>query len=246
MQPFATVIPKSRTVTLGGVRFAKDTFLVELQTQSVADVRSYIFTTTVQQTAQQIAIGNPPQLLTVDDRTGKPLEDVEKKSVVIFGVALPATAMRQVEIELASAISRATTARSGALAGITSSWQWLFIPKGGGPRTVTSAAPPASFASGDQLVLLPRDVPYATITNRNVVRGGRLIRRGWERRAAKSRQNLGFLATATAAVRSKSVFKQFSVSAVFSKNHMVAGEIMTRTSGTGMIVIRPRIRRVPV
>jgi hypothetical protein len=250
---FPLVVVPRREVTLGGVQVGRQTVLAELHTQSVADVRSYIRALTVQETTQQIRLNNPPQIMTVDGRTNKPLDDVNRTTVVLFGVALAVSAMREVEVALADAIARSSRARTGLLGNVSSSWQWVYIPKGKAPRVVSAGSAPKTFALGDQLVLSPQRVPYATITNRNVARGGRLNQPVRKRRAAKSQynaskslQNRGFLAVATAAVRAKPSFKQFSVSAVFSKKHMVPGELMTRTQGSGMIVIRARIRRMKV
>jgi hypothetical protein len=247
MYPMPLVILPRKSTTLGGERVARDRFVVEVQHQSLADVRSMLRGITREQTAQQIALGNPPQILEVDNRTGKRLDDAQRKTVVLFGTFLAAAAMREVEIELAGAIARATTAHSGRLGNVTASWQWLFIAKGRAPRLVSAGTPPKSFASGDQLVLIPHAVPYATLTNRNVARGGRLnatARKG--SKTARAKQNRGFLFTAAEGARRRATFAQFSVRVVFSKSHMVPGEIMTRTSGSGMIVIRPRFRRVKV
>lgn len=245
--PMPVVIPPRRAVTLGGERFASERLLVEMQTQSLADVRAMLRGITFEVTRQQIALGNPPTLLEVDNRTGKPVEDVDKKTVVVYGVTLAASAMREVEIELAGAIARATTPHSGRLANVSTSWQWLFIPKGGAARPISSGTPPKAFGAGDQLVLMPKDVPYATITNRNVAAGGRLNKSGKaSKRAARSKQNRGFLFWAAEGARKRAAFKQFAVFVVFSQKHRVAGEVMTRTQGTGMIVIRPRYRRLKV
>ena len=241
------VVPKRRAVTLGGERLASERLLVEMQTQSLADVRAMLRGITFDVTRQQIALGNPPTLLEVDNRTGKRVEDVEKKTVVVYGVTLAASAMREVELELAGAIARATTPRSGRLGNVSTSWQWLFVPKGGAARPVSAGTPPKAFGPGDQLVLVPKDVPYATITNRNVAHGGRLNKPGRRgREPARSRQNRGFLFWAAEGARRRASFKQFAVFVVFSQKHRVAGEVMTRTQGTGMIVIRPRLRRVKV
>jgi hypothetical protein len=241
------VIPPRRAVTLGGQQFARETLIREMRTQSLADVRSMIAGTTFEQTNQQLRIGNPPTLLEVDGRAGRRVEDVDKRTVVLYGAILAASAMRQVEVELAGAIARATTPRSGRLGNVAGSWQWLFIPKGGAARPVSSAAPPPTFAAGDQLVLIPKGAPYATIVNRHVARGGHLNRAPRKGRAPpRAKQNKGFLFWAAEATRKRAAFKQFGVKVVFSKAHSVAGEVMTRTSGTGMIVIRARARRVKV
>jgi len=244
---YPNVIPKNTTFTLGGQRFARQTLPVEMHTQSVADVQAMIRNITIEQTAQQIAIGNPPSVLEVDGRTGKRVEDADKRTVVLYGVQFADSAMRQVELELASAIDRSTTAHSGRLRNIAAAWQWLFIPKRGAPRALTAGSAPPVFGAGDQLVLMPRDVPYATLTNRNVARGGKIAApAGRKGRPAKSKQNRGFLFWAAEGTRRRAAFKQFSVAVVFSREHMAPGELMTRTSGTGMIVIRARTRSVPV
>jgi hypothetical protein len=245
--PYPNVIPKTRTYTLGGQQFARQTLPVEMQAQSVADIQAMIRNITGEQTAIQIALGNPPQFLEVDGRTGKRVDDVNKRTVVLYGVLFAATAMRQVELELAQAITQSTMAHSGRLGNVGASWQWIFVPKRGTARPITSGSAPPFFGAGDQLALMPRDVPYATIVNRNVARGGRIIAPiGRKGRPAKSKQNRGFLFWAAEGTRKRAAFKQFVVKVVFSGVHMVPGEVMTRMSGTGMIVIRPRIRRVPV
>ena len=242
---FPTIIPRTRTVNLGdGTRLTRETFLYELNGQSLSDIRAWIRDITETTTAQQIALGNPPQLLEVDNRTGKSLDTVEKKAVVTYGTALPELAMRLVEAELRAAILASTRVYSGRLSDVAASWQWRYIPKGGAARVVTSGTRLASFSPGDMLVLVPAQVPYATRVNRNVAQSGRLNRapkKGKVQR--KALQNRGFLAVATAAVRRRTELKQFRVFADFTKTHMVPGETMSERQGTGVIVIRPRVRR---
>jgi hypothetical protein len=153
--------------------------------------------------------------------------------------------MRMVETELRQAITKSTYSRSGRLANVGGSWQWVYIPAGGIARTVSAASPPATFARGDKLVLVPVNVPYATAVNRAVANSGRLnahtARRG---KAAKSSQNLGFLAATTRAVKRRQEFKQFAVVAEFTKSHAVSGEVYKH--GTGVITIRARFKRVRV
>jgi hypothetical protein len=239
---FPDVIDRTRRVTLGGVRTKSERLLVEINTQSLSDIRAYLREITTTVTAQQIALGNPPSLLEVDGRTAKQVDAVQKKTVVVYGTVLAQSAMREVEVALAAAIQRSTRAHSGRLSNIGGSWSWLYLPVQGAPRTVTSATALPSFGPGDRLVLLPRDVPYATLVNRNVARSGRANvapRRG--KSPAKSRQNRGFMFHAADTVRRRPVFKQFRVRVVFSRAHPVAGEVMSRI-GTAMLVITARRR----
>jgi len=238
-----TVIPPTKTVRLGDQQFGRQTFDIELEQQSLADIRALIRDIVTEQTTRQIQLGNPPALLEVDNTTTKGLDQVDKKAVVVYGVTLATAAMRMVEIELAAAIDRGTSSHSGQLRSLQGAWQWLLVPKGGAARPVSAGQPVIAFTQGDVLCLVPKLVPYATMTNRNVARSGRLAPKARKGRPVSTKlQNMGFLAAAARVVRRRSEFKQFVIGADFTKAHMVAGELMTRTQGTGYLKIRPRFR----
>lgn len=251
----ALVIPKTRTVDLGGGQVGTRVSLArEIQLQSLEDVRTMLRTITVNDTKQQIALGNPPNLAEVDGQATKPVTQAEKRTVVIFGATLAVAAMRLVESALAAAIAKTTTARSGALANVTGHWQWVLVTKSG-TRRVSSSNPPAALTVTDRLVLQPRDVPYATNVNQAVdgvlqrgdktltnAGGGLSRRRRVKREGAKAKGSaVGFLETAVAGLKSRSDFKQFSVYATFSLTHRTPGE-RSKKQGSPMIVIRPRRR----
>lgn len=255
----ALVIPRSRTIDLGGGHVGmRRTLPQEIHAQSVEDVRTMLRAITVRDTQQQVALGNPPTLAEVDGQATKPITAAEKRTVVIFGATLAAAAMRLVETALAAAIAKTTTARSGALGDVTGHWQWVLVTKGGA-RRVSSANPPAALTVTDRLVLQPRDVPYATNVNQAVDgvlrRGGHkrtgiddpllTRRRRVKRGGAKGKGSaVGFLEAATAGLKSRSDFKQFAIYAAFSLNHKVSGE-RSKMQGSPMIVIRAR-RRGPL
>jgi hypothetical protein len=247
--PMPLVILPTRTVNIGGQqRTTRQTLTAEIQKQTLADLHSMLVGIATEDTAQQEKLGNPPQLVEVDNRTNKPLDQAVAKIVVLFGTVLARAAMRMVETELRQAISRSTYARSGRLQDVAGSWEWRYIPNGGTARVVTAANPPTSFARGDFLTLVPVQVPYASSVNRKVAQSGRLnahtssiARRGANKgRPSKASQNLGFLAAATRALRRRSEFKQFTVRAEFTTAHAVPGEVSK--FGTGVITIRPRFR----
>jgi hypothetical protein len=240
--PPPLVIPPRRTTTIGGQRVTTERLLVEIGIQSTADVRAMLRAITVEQTAIQIRLDNPPQLLEVDGRAARSVDDAKRKTMVVFGTALAASAMREVELELAAAIARTTTPHTGRL-GNLSNWVWMFCPKGGAARPVTSANPPKSLTAGDSLVLYPRGVPHATMVDTLIAQSGKLNRAPRKgARAAKAKENKGFLFWAAQAARRRAVFKPFAVYVTYSHSwFQVSGEIMTRR-GTGMIVIRPRAR----
>jgi hypothetical protein len=246
--PLPAVIPKTRTVTLGGTTLTRQQLGHEIAIQSKADLHSMLVGIATEDTKQQVSFGNPPQLVEVDNRTNKPLDQAVAKIVVLFGTVLARAAMRMVETELRQAINRSTYARTGRLMNIAAAWEWRYIPNGGIARVVTSANPPTTFARGDFLTLVPVQVPYASSVNRKVAQSGRLnahtssiARKGANKgRPAKSSQNLGFLAATTRALRRRSEFKQFTVRAEFTTAHAVPGEVSK--FGTGVITIRPRFR----
>jgi hypothetical protein len=237
------VIAPNRTTTLGGERLTSQRLLVEVEKQSLSDVRFMMRSIAEAQVAAQARQGNPASVTAVDGGTGRDIDAALRKVVVLFGVVLAAAAMREVESALRDAIAASTRTHSGRLADIAGSWQWLYIPKGGTARVVSPGAVLPAFNRGDQLVLTPQGVPHATLTNRNVAHSGRLNRapkKGKE--PPKSQQNRGFLFNAADKVRRRPAFAQFSVRVVFSRAHMVPGELMTREQGTGMLVIAAKSR----
>lgn len=227
MRPdFPLVVPKTRTIRLGdGHTLTQERFALELNEQSLADIRAYMHDLIVDDTQQQINLGNPPNISTVDGRTDKRIEDIQRQAVVIFGAALPKEAMQLVVRELQRAIISLDLKDTGALSNMQN-WQWVFIRKGQGPLNISSGSPPEQFVQGDQLVLSPDNVPYASWANF---------------RAKQINGSKGFMALATAAVRKLPVFKQFACYTLFTSKYSVAGE--TYPHGTPIIVIRPRIRR---
>jgi len=253
--PLPLVVPKTRIVTLGGSggeSARRATLTADIRAQSLADVHAMLVGITREDTAQQIRIGNPPQLVEVDNKTNVSVENAKRKTVVVFGTTLAKAAMRMVETELQAAISASTRVKTGRLRNM-GSWEWRYIPKGSSARIVSSANPPAAFARGDKLVLVPASVPYATAVNRAVANSGRLnahTATGRKRKDGstalppKASQNLGFLAATARAVRRRSEFKQFAVIVEFTRAHAVAGEVYKH--GTGVITIRPRFRQVKV
>lgn len=236
-----TVIAKSRTVNLGAAGAAtKATFAVDMVTQSQADVRSMVRGISGDVTAEQLRLGNPPSLVEVDGRSNRRVADVDKKIVVVFGTMLASAAMAIVSAALREAILATTVSRSGRLADVSGSWRWLFL-SGGRVTPVTGANQILSFGINDRLMLVPANVPHATVANRAVAGGGGLSIKTRKGKASKRNQNLGFLAYAARMLKRRTEFRQFSIYVAFTQRHKVPGEL-SKVQGTGMIVIRPRRR----
>jgi hypothetical protein len=242
---FNLVVPPTRSVALGGERLTRERLLVEMSTQSLADVRALVRTITVEEVAQQTAINNPPSVVEIDSGQTQTLADVDRRVVVLFGVVLVQAAMREVEDALRDAIDQSTTARSGTLHNLAAGWQWRYIPVGGAARVVTSSEALPAFGPGDKLVLRPQNVPYATTVNTLVAHSGRLnpvarLVKGKRREPPKSRQNRGFLFVAADKLRRRPAFKQFRVRVVYSEAYPVPQETTRKHHASGMIVITAR------
>jgi len=216
------VIPKTRTVKLGeGATLTQQRLNVEIEKQGLSDIRFFMAGIVEDETRVQVEMGNPPSLLTVDNKTNKPIEDIQVRATVLFGVTLAIEAMQMIEREVQRAISGMLLIDTGATLN-ASNWHWLFVARGKGAVQISGQVP--SFNQGDLLVYYPFSVPHA----------------GWANWMAKKEKGKGFIAQATAAVRKSPVFKQFAVYGIFSSAHSVPGNDYPH--GTPMIVVRPRIR----
>ena len=84
--PFPLVIEKEKTTKLGvNQRF---NLRIDFDKQTIADVRAMMVGIVVQETNDQISIGNPPQRILVDSREGKPINTVRRKIEVYYGVKM--------------------------------------------------------------------------------------------------------------------------------------------------------------
>jgi hypothetical protein len=239
------VIDKTRTVVLGGEQVTSQRLSVEMQEQSLADLQWMLRFIAQRDTVEQIKLGNPPSITTIDGKASEELSTAQKRVEVLFGSRLATQAMRMVETTLRLNIQKATNAHTGKLANVTANWRWRLVTPGKGSRVVTSASTLPAFQRGSLLVLEPYGVPYATRVNSRVLGGGGLRSRRTPRIAKgtfgppKPKQPVGFLRATVEALRSRAEFKSFSVIVEFTKQFAVPGEL-SRKQGSGVIVIRAR------
>ena len=112
--PMPLVIEKTRTVNFAGIRGTKNALLFEMPLQTRADLHAILVGIAKEETEQQLRLENPPQVVEVDNRTNVPLDQAERKIVVLYGVHLAAGAMRLVETELQAAINASTRPHSAS------------------------------------------------------------------------------------------------------------------------------------
>jgi hypothetical protein len=229
------------------VSLNRQTFREDVTGLGLEDIRSLLLDIVGKETSQQERLGNPANLVYTDGFINRPASDVKKKVEVVFGSLLARTAMDVVEQVLKAAILKTTDSKTGKLSNIKGSWEWLFIRNGRPYNFVLNDS--ITFIAGDKLILKPRDVPYATLVNMMVSKGGRsLSLRGRRTKRnnmtgyRKSTSNMGFIGATTAIVRRMPAFRNFNVVTAFTQNYRIPGEL-ARVQGTACIVITPKSRR---
>jgi hypothetical protein len=233
------VVAKHRTTTIGGQTFGRETLTFDVQAQGLSDLRWMLRTIAANDTADQIALQNPPAAVVVDNKPARTFDDAQRRIVVLFGTRFAAAAMRIIETTLQQNIQRTTFARTGRLQDVSGAWRWRLITPGKGSRIVSSSTDLPTFSRGTVLVLEPYGVPHATRVN-SLVRGSGSLRtrRGQQ---GKPKQPVGFLRATVEAVRRRQEFRQFAITVAFSKVHAIPGEL-SRLQGTGSIVIQLKRR----
>jgi len=228
------------------VSLNRQTFKEDVTGLGLSDIRQMLLEIVGTDTKQQERLGNQANLVYTDGFINKPASDVKKKVEVVFGSQLARTAMDVVEQVLKAAILKTTDSKTGKLANIKSSWEWIFIRKGRPYNFVLDDN--ITFIAGDKLILKPRDVPYATLVNMMVSKGGRSLSiRGRKTKKnltgyRKSTSNMGFIGATTAIVRRMPMFRNFNVVTAFTQNYRIPGEL-ARVQGSACIVIAPKSRR---
>lgn len=240
---------------IGDLTGRRDSIALDLAEISRDSINRALRVVIASETAAQIRLDNPPQVMTVDNASGKPLEQAERKVVVLFGTVLARAAMATLESTLRASILASTTARTGRLSDVSASWEWRLIRggKNGSSRVISSPEEIKGFGFNDRLVLTPRaPLNYAWIVNSLVARSGRLAvktrgkrgKKGTAEFQSKRLSNLGFIAATAVAIRKHPAFRDFSVHAAFTRRYGVSDEIGPH--GTPYFTIRPKRRgRLP-
>lgn len=214
------------------------------------EVRKFMIELAGDETAQQIAIDNPPAFVNTDNIRGRSIAFARRRITVSFGVRLQMAALAVVTRALKGAIEKSTNKHTGKLADMAN-WQWRYVRDGRAQPLPVGGASGIPMGPRDFLVLVPRGVinargqAYATAANMRVAGGGRLsFRRTANGRVAKKNQAIGFLALASRVAQTSPLFQGFTVNAGFSIKHALPNEVV-RLGGvrTGFIKIRPKVGR---
>ena len=231
-------IPRTKTIDLIGGSVGTQRLREDMTGLGLYDIRQYIINLTSREVAQQIQLGNAPDITDVDGNKAKRLQDVNKKVVVLFGVQLASSALGIVMNELMAAINSTTTPVTGALSN-PASWEWSLIRSG--RKLAVPAEGNISFGPRDFLVLKPR-LWYASAVNKRVAAGSKTLtyKATTRGKAAKRNQGLGFMAYTARRMRQFAEFAPFSVTVGTTAQFAVPGEV--RKFGTQYLIIAPRRR----
>jgi len=196
-----------------------------------------------EETAAQIKLGNPPDLVISDGIRGKPATSAIRTIEVSFGLRLPLAALSALKDVLAKAIGRTTTRRTGTLSNM-GNWTYAFIRDGHEIKMPTPSNGFIPMTAKDAIVLRPTKVPWSTVANIRVSQGrtkARDAKRAAKGQAAGRKGASGFLGQATQQARSLPLFSGFKVAVRFTA-HTVAEERWAR-GRTGTILIAPNLGR---
>lgn len=194
MAKFPLVVPKRTTTRLGGEKSAKDTFNVQMDKQSIADIEQWGENLLMDALVEQDRIKNKPTLIVIDKSKNKPIQAFKKRGEINFGGEMQRAMIRIVEIELGKAINRALEIDTGKLEDIMVTWEWYFFDESGESKNVNPMS--VKTLSGKQRLALIPNINYAAYANQ----------------VAYRERGIGFLGDAAKRLRRKRQFKTgFSV-----------------------------------
>jgi hypothetical protein len=214
----------------------------------VNEIRKFMLAITVGEMQQQMALDNPPAFSNVDGVRGRGIAFAQRRLTVSFGTRLKREALNALTTGLSLAISKATTRRTGALANM-GNWEWRYVRNGKRQPLPLAGASGIPMGPNDFLILMPKNVPYATAVNMRVAGSGKLsFKRRAKGRVTKANQSIGFLALAARSAQASAAFDGFTVTAGFTAKHAVRGEVVgqhrsksgTSPVRTGFIKIRAK------
>lgn len=194
MAKFPLVVRKRTTTRLGGEKSAKDTFNVQMDKQSIADIEQWGENLLMDALVEQDKLKNKPTLIVIDKSKNKPIQAFKKRGEINFGGEMQRAMIRIVEIELGKAINRALEIDTGKLEDIMVTWEWYFFDESGESKNVNPMS--VKTLSGKQRLALIPNINYAAYANQ----------------VAYRERGIGFLGDAAKRLRRKRQFKTgFSV-----------------------------------
>jgi len=224
----------------------KDSLTVDVKNQTEADIKYLLRHITIAETEQQIKLKNPPTRVAVDNREGKQLALVERKTEVTYGNFLDRAMLKFVERSLFSAIHTLAVNAEGKALGSKAYWEWRYVAN---PRkNKYSRKLPKNLRSirvGSYLILKPRS-NMVGLANMFAARKDA----GWpEDRwlGPGSSGGRGFMSRSIDMVKRSNLLKNYTIHVVFTKRFRVKGEVYRKNNPAGpltpVIIIRAKRNR---
>lgn len=163
MASFPVVVPKRRTIRLGGEKSVRETFSIDLGLQSHADIRQWGKNILSENLVEQGSIGNKPTLIAIDKSKTRPISKFYQHGLITFGVGMQRAIISQVQIELSKSIRRSTEIDTGKLEDIGGQWSWFYVSKTGSVKRVNPYS--IKTLSGKERLMLSPNTDYAGFAN---------------------------------------------------------------------------------
>lgn len=239
----------------------REEMILQIQTQSLADVRSALRAITIQETDKQIRIKNFPSRVVVDNREGRPIDMARRRIEVTFGSGLDQLMIKALENAVKQSLryqvarvlkhsSVLTDAEADGLRGLMggAAWEWRYTEGRGKRATKVNPYRLGSIPAGAMLVYSPKN-KYAAFANMLAAR----MDAGWSPRDMRFRRGRsggrGFMRKGVEKVRRSRLLKNFDITVAASRKFLVSREIYhpgtgsKRTPKTSFhIIIRARRR----
>lgn len=214
---------------------ARDEFTLQMQTQSLEDVRYILRAIAIQEVDQQVRIDNQPSRLLIDNREGKFLHLAQRRVEVLFGNVLDQVAIKALHRAVLSEVRRrvAIVLRNAPLsnelrAGFRTlaaggTWQWFYAPTTNAIATRVNPYTLKSLPFGSKLILMPNS-QYVTLAN---MLDARLDAgwRGWKLWQRGRSRGRGFMVSAVDKIRRNRALKTLNITVTFTQRFALSNEI---------------------
>ena len=237
----------------------RDNLVLDMSKQGLSDVIYYMQGITIQDTQKEIDKGNDPNILVVDNRDGKALRDVQRKTEVYFGDKLDKLLIKTIQRNLSANIrSRAGNPADRALGNIAGNFEWLYSETSRGTATPVDINRVTTLPRDSFLVLRPtnntvgiadmlaarKDAGWPSSTYNGNARNA-MIKMGEEKAFGdgedKRSGGVGFMGYTTQKLKRLRLMKNYTIYAVFTQAYKLPDELYSH--GTPVIVLRAKRKR---
>jgi hypothetical protein len=224
---------------LGEPLSKRDTLVVDMNKQSLADIQWMLKAITIDDTAAEIRKGNEPTRLVVDAKETTYLAFAQRKVEVTFGNFLDQLLIRLIQRQLMSAIRSYAVSPKDAALGTMANWGWAYAAKRGEAASPVNVTAVTSLPVGSYLILKPTSNQVG-LANMFAARkdAGKAPDQWWDKGRSGGR---GFMSKSLDTLKRSRLMKNYTIHVVFTKRFQTPGEKYSH--GTPVVVLRARRNR---